>query len=99
MPNKRLEKALNAGKLYQLGLNFIDSKPENLSLLYRVNCVNKNIDYGGSNGLESGRSNFSEDSGSNAASDENDKIEILSLQFNQSQNLIATGDSDGNLQQ
>lgn len=82
-----------------LGLNFIDSKPENLSLLYKINCISKKIDYGNeSNGQESERSNYSQESGSITGLEDSEKVEILSLHFNQSQNLLATGDSDGNLQ-
>ena len=45
MPKKRLENALNAGKLIQLGFDLNKGKPEKLNLLYYVSCYNNGVIY------------------------------------------------------
>ena len=45
MQKRRLENALNAGKLIQLGFDLNKGKPEKLNLLYYVSCYNNNVVY------------------------------------------------------
>jgi hypothetical protein len=45
MQKRRLENALNAGKLIQLGFDLNKGKPEKLNLLYYVSCFNNNVVY------------------------------------------------------
>ncbi|CAF0838605.1 unnamed protein product [Brachionus calyciflorus] len=101
--NKRLENALNAGKLIQLGFSLNDAKPQKLNLLYSVNCLNNFVNFGKINNNDVAKTNDPEDSdfesdNSLSGSDDYEKSEILSLQFNQTQNLLATGDSNGRVQ-
>jgi len=104
---KRLEEALNAGKLIKLGFNLNFSKPERLNLLYTVRCANNKVIY--ANGDVKRVKNFDDeystddmdaDVTNKVPKDEKheEKIEILSLQFNQNQNLLATGNSNGVIQ-
>ena len=136
MQKRRLENALNAGKLIQLGFDLNKGKPDKLNLLYYVSCYNNNVVYADksltnelpspvvtprkppteqpkrSSSSSSDRDdeddddfqannveNLNKTNDSIKIENENDeKIETLCLQFNQTLNLLATGDSNGRVQ-
>lgn len=45
MPNKRLKNALNAGKLIKRGFSLNKQKPQDLHLLYTVDCRNDRVEF------------------------------------------------------
>ena len=79
-------------------------KPERLNLLYTVRCATNKVIYNNEvksqylseNEEELGASNEPQQAGGVRRENE-EKVEILSLQFNPQSNLLATGDSNGNV--
>lgn len=108
MQKKRLEEALNAGKLIKLGFTLNFSKPERLNLLYTVRCAKNKVIY--ANGeVKSLNDPYDDELNSNSSDTDNneklrnrerheEKVEILTLQFNPNLNLLATGNSNGVIQ-
>jgi hypothetical protein len=101
MNKRRLEDALTVGKLIQHG-NFLKKESNNkLNLIYSVNCITDYVTYYNDE-LERLFKNkrtitTKERSPTTVDSNLDQKVEILSLKFNDNLNLIATGDSNGNL--
>lgn len=81
-----------------------NSKPETLNLLYTVNCTDNNVCYSNDQATsvkDPDSDTETDDSSLTSKLDKTidyEKIEILSLQFNENQNILATGDSNGEVQ-
>jgi hypothetical protein len=135
MQKKRLENALKASKLMQIGFRVNQTKPDKINLLYSVNCINHKVQFTDQQffeepvskqvvkrGLvkplarieEADDSDLSSDSEPDTSRGKNDsqsisqksnksnesfeeKIEILCIKFNEPANLMAEGDSNGNI--
>ena len=93
--------------LSKKGFNLNFAKPERLNLLYTVRCYNNKVVYAnGEIKLQDNKAESDlEDAGDQAADTkpqksekDEEKVEILCLQFNQNSNLLATGNSNGHIQ-
>jgi hypothetical protein len=113
MYKKRLEDALNAAKLIRLGFSLNFSKPDKIDLLYKVNCSNYDVFYANQElknlsprVKKQSKINPSDSDDDNAdiraenlanSSDLDEKIEVLCIKFNEAANLVAIGDSNGQI--
>ena len=75
-------------------------------MLYTVNCVKHQVNFVNQQNTtikskSPNDSDYDSDQESepktNSISDDGEKVEILSLQFNENQNILATGDSNGEI--